>query len=155
MIALSAALLFGCDTPHGPAVSETISDARHRGVFVREYTAVANIYSITGTFRVRAKEIWAEQVWYYGRSNDETLLTAGDRYQLCINCSERDLIGCMEDWTIGVATSQYLHPAGAGSLAGNLPHLPGDTITYFIQRGNDFNGDTSGRIIGRISFIGK
>jgi hypothetical protein len=143
-----------CDPPVGVlGVSNNVMDSKKRGVFVNEYTTVPNPNRINDSISLTVFEAWVEKKWYHSNKENEAIVNSG--YQLCVNTSERDIVGINVGWSIGIDDVKYMHPSGPNSLMGALNDLPKDTIEYLVESGGGFMGDTAGKIIGRIIFVKK
>lgn len=148
-------LFISCETPAGHSgISNNIQESKRRGVFISEYTIQLNPYKINDSLDITIEEAWLEKQWAYGKHEDETKLYPTEEYQLCINSTEKDVKKYLYlDFTIGVESDKYMRSSSKESLVGDFKNLPGDTIKYEVQRGNDLREGSKKNVIGNLILV--
>jgi hypothetical protein len=106
------------------------------------------------TMPLHVKEAWIENHWVKPRGTNETFILS--HYQLCINSEEAD-IKAMDNltWSIGVNGDHYIRGSGINSLVGDFITLPGDTIYYDVQLGDNLSDSHKVVKIGQLVFFKK
>jgi hypothetical protein len=149
--------LQSCSTPAGhTGVSMDIKESKKRDVFVKEYTVVPNPYKINDSMQITVKEAWLEDHWRYGKQESETF--ERDGYQICVNSIKEDVGNYNAvSWCIGIDFEKNLRSSSNSSLMGDFKMLPGDTIEYIVQKGDNLSVyDTVGRVIlGKFVLVAK
>lgn len=151
-------LFYSCETPAGfPGISEDIEDSKKRGVYICEYIVKPNPYYINDSLHITVKEAWLERHWAHGKTKDITLLYPEPSYQLCINMeeSEKDLKGIGFDWYIGIDFEKNMRTCGDNSLVSDFKTVPGDTIEYKVQKGEELSDNYEKIIIGEFVLFKK
>lgn len=148
--------LYCCETPSGhPGASSDIGESKKRHVFIKEYKVAKNPYMINDTLFFSVEKAWLEKKWTHLKKEEETLINQ-DSYQLCIICREEDKKGINNlDWTIGLTGDKYLRSSGKNSLIGDFERIPGDTIEYKVQMGDNLGDNSEKVIIGDFILIRK
>jgi hypothetical protein len=142
----------GCGRTGGGA-SYDIKDSQNRGVFIAEYKPLYKNYKINDTLTLKIEQIWIETHWIYSsQSAGNTFILPG--YQLNVNYSN-ELKGYPFDWCVGVSSKKYLRSSSLTSLMGDFEDLPGDTIKYKVQKGDNLSDSSRKEIIGELVFIKK
>jgi len=133
-------LQYSCETPAGHiGVSQDIKESKKRKVFIAEYTTMPNPYKINDTLQITVKEAWLEK-----------------KYQVCINSEKKDITGIFSyDWMIGTYVEKTMRPSSFSSLMGDFKKLPGDTIEYTVQKGDNLSDNGDKIIIGKFVLIKK
>jgi len=149
-------LQYSCETPAGHiGVSQDIKESKKRKVFIAEYTTMPNPYKINDTLQITVKEAWLEKKWAYPKNLDETI-DLEDEYQVCINSEKKDITGIFSyDWMIGTYVEKTMRPSSFSSLMGDFKKLPGDTIEYTVQKGDNLSDNGDKIIIGKFVLIKK
>jgi hypothetical protein len=156
LITLFFPIFISCESPSGHGgISQDMKDSKKRGVFIAEYKVYPNPYKINDTLQITVKEAWLEKRWMHGKNEEETLLFQPENYQLCINTVEEDVKNMYFDWTIGINGDKYIRSSNESSLVGDFENMPGDTIEYKVQKGNNLSDNGKKIIIGKLVLIKK
>src|ERR1700744_3162689 len=145
-------LCCSCQSPKGfPGASDNIDDAKMRGVFVARYAGFPNPMKINDTLSIRVNEAWLESKWLHTEDKEGAFIIDG--YQLCINTNEKDIQNVTFDWNIGIDFDKNMRTSSRNSLIGDFKEIPGDTIEYKIQKGDNLSDNGVKIIIGKIALI--
>lgn len=154
VISLFLLFMISCESPRGfSGVSDSMEDAKNRGVFICEYTVPNNPVKVNDSISIYVKEVWLEQAWGHGAKRQDTYPVNG--YQICINSDKKSLLGIDDNWSIGIDYDFYLRESSNSSLIGDLKEIPkNDSLIYFVRKGENIKGD-SNIILGKFILIKK
>lgn len=151
-IAVAAVLFWSltiCD-PFGsqPRVSESIEEAKEKGVFIAEYLPAEDPYLFGDSIRFSVREAWLEKRWSQsGKLFAE--VHEGFGYQLAMVIDDAELAGYGDDWQIGVDSKWYLDRSYRGLYKRELEEPTGDRVEWPVQQGSWFTDSARRKIIGR------
>lgn len=104
--------------------------------------------------KLTIKEAWVEHYWVYSDTPSGVFIVS-DVYHFCINTKKEDLNGFEKDWSIGIDFDKNMRGSSEESLIGDFDSLPGDTLHYFVQKGESLRKGRDITILGEMVLVKK
>lgn len=130
--------------------SQDIQESKKRGVFICEYAVEKNPYVINDTLKFNIKKAWLEKQWKYPSNCKETDIIDG--YQIEIETLDT-IKSYGKNWSIGITTKKYLRECGYKCLMGAFEQMPGDSITWMVQKSWRLDEKFPKEIIGEFKLV--
>ncbi len=146
-------LLISCVDTNLRQTSESIDDAKKKGVFEQEYRPLINPIIKNDSTKMEVSSAWIEAGWYYDDKYGRTTRDSGERH-LRIKLKDTVSIYYGVYWQIGRGyNNDYIRTAGTFDLITDLKkeYEIGDTLVYYVRKGyatpSDNVYDTTQKVI--------